>query len=166
MHVMAVRTLGILLAAVGGVAVSAAPAGAFPDGQRVLVRTALDDRCVKAEMSPRTADAPPLQLVLTECDTDDPAQRFSFNWSTLSTDSAPGLCVAPAGRQLALTPCDESDRSQRWVSRPLGADDVTDHVEAEGRGVSWTAAADGTVSLEPTRDRAEQEWLYTPVAES
>ncbi|WP_086800295.1 hypothetical protein [Streptomyces caniscabiei] len=68
------------------------------------------------------------------------------------------------GRGLGLEPCDEADRSQRWVSGPLGEDDPTDHIEAEEDGVSWTAAADGTVTPEPTGDRAEQEWLYTPVA--
>ncbi|WP_086800294.1 hypothetical protein [Streptomyces caniscabiei] len=73
---MTLRTLGIALATAAAVAASTAPAEAFPDGQRTLVRSALTDRCVKADPMPRTADAPPLQLVLAECDADDPAQRF------------------------------------------------------------------------------------------
>ncbi|WP_272819693.1 ricin-type beta-trefoil lectin domain protein [Streptomyces caniscabiei] len=150
---------------VGTITVGTAPAGAFPDGQKVLIRSALDDRCVTVQTVPRTADEPPLRLALAECDEPAPGQRFRFDWQTLQTDASPGMCVAPAGREtLALAPCEEANRSQRWVSQPLTEDAPTDHIQTAGSGknLSWEATADG-VRLAPTKDRAAQEWLYTPL---
>ncbi|MGW1674567.1 ricin-type beta-trefoil lectin domain protein [Streptomyces sp. NPDC002324] len=160
------RTLGVAAMVAGALAAAAVPAGAFPDGQRVLIRSALDDRCVRVQTAPRSADEAPLRLVLAECDERDTAQRFAFDWTTLSVESTPGMCVAPAGRQvLALTPCEENDRTQRWVSQPLTDDAPTDHIQTAegGKSLSWEAAKDGTVRLAPTSDRAAQEWLYTPL---
>ncbi|MFH8939484.1 hypothetical protein [Streptomyces griseosporeus] len=114
---------------------------------------------------PDASGTVPLRLALTDrCDAADPAQRFYFDWDTVRSDFAPGLCVAPVRGVLVLKPCDESERSQLWVSRPRRANAPTEHIEAaEGENVSWTATAGGAVRLEPTRDDTVQEWGYVPV---
>ncbi|WP_330346673.1 RICIN domain-containing protein (plasmid) [Streptomyces europaeiscabiei] len=160
------RTLGVVTMVVGALAAAAVPAGAFPDEQRVLIRSALGDRCVRVQATPQSADEPPLRLALAECDERDTAQRLRYSWGTLRVDSVPGMCVAPAERQaLALAPCEEDDRRQLWVSQPLTNDAPTDHIQTDedGKSLSWEAAKDGTVRLAPTSDRAAQEWLYTPL---
>ncbi|MGV9277763.1 hypothetical protein [Streptomyces griseosporeus] len=154
--------VGAAVLAAVGVLTASGPAVAFPDGQRVLVRNAAAEQCVKAQVVPRAADAPPYQLVLAECEPTDPAQRWYFSWGTLRSDVAPGMCVTPVRQGLALMPCEESDRSQLWASMPLSANDPTDHIHpAEGENTSWEAR-DGRIQLRPTQSLVAQAWTYQP----
>ncbi|WP_374196348.1 hypothetical protein [Streptomyces sp. ISL-10] len=89
------KVLAAVLAAVGALAASGGTAMAFPDGQRVLIRNAATEQCVKAAPVPRSTDAPPYQLVLTECEPTDPAQRWYFSWDTLRSDALQGNGDAP-----------------------------------------------------------------------
>lgn len=158
------KVLAAALAAVGALAASAGTAVASPDGQRVLIRNAATEQCVKAAPVPRSTDAPPYQLVLAECEPTDPAQRFYFSWDTLRSDALPGMCVTPVRQGLAMQPCEESDRSQLWVSAPLSENDPTDHIHpGQGKNTSWEAR-DGRLQLRPTqRDLAAQAWTYQHV---
>ncbi|MFH8939474.1 ricin-type beta-trefoil lectin domain protein [Streptomyces griseosporeus] len=158
-----IKVLAAVLAAVGVLEASGGTAVAFPDGQRVLIRNAATEQCVKAAPVPRSTDAPPYQLVLAECEPTDPAQRFYFSWDTLRSDALPGMCVTPV-RHLAMQPCEESDHSQLWVSAPPSEHDPTDHIHpAQGKKTSWEAR-DGRVQVRPTQPSlAAQAWTYQPV---
>ncbi|GHF36039.1 hypothetical protein GCM10018783_00350 [Streptomyces griseosporeus] len=53
-----------------------------------------------------------------------------------------------------------------WVSVPLSANDLTDHIHpAECENTSWEARDDGRVQLRPTQSLVAQAWTYQPVGD-
>lgn len=156
-----VRAGVVAAAAVAAAAAATTTAAAFPEGTRFLLHSAAHDACVYVDTAPRAG----MQLKLTpECNGTAAGQRFHFQSDTLRSDIARNKCVTTVGKSLALRPCKEGNRAQKWTPGPLRANDAADHLRAaDKRGGAWQAGAHGAIEVRPARSGAAQEWKYIPV---